>query len=140
MSTDVLHSQGKWIVQGQEGNAAHITVLKYAVEMAVHAPPFRALGLIEPLLDRGMLEDVPQSLAAVRRAIEAAGVDGASGAAPMAAGVDGASGVAPVAAQERVRDLAGLRAQLAAEFGGEGEQMPRFDAIVRRGRCAFALL
>ena len=137
MSTDVLHSQGKWIVQGQEGNAAHITVLKYAVEMAVHAPPFRALGLIEPLLDRGMLEDVPQSLAAVRRAIEAAVVDGASGAAPMAAGADGASGVA---AQERVRDLAGLRAQLAAEFGGEGEQMPRFDAIVRRGRCAFALL
>jgi hypothetical protein len=48
---------------------AHI--LKYAVEIAVHTSPCRFLDLMEPLIERSIAEDIPESLAAIRQAAHA---------------------------------------------------------------------
>lgn len=45
-------------------------VLKYAVELAADAKPSRFIDLMEPLIERSIAEDLPQSLDAIRNAAE----------------------------------------------------------------------
>lgn len=55
--TPFLYVQGKWVLEetaGAEGTPA--TRLHYAVEMIIKAGPSRALGLIEPLVERCLAE------------------------------------------------------------------------------------
>lgn len=115
--------QGKWLVEegvrGADGEP--VTVLKYAVEMAIHAGPLRALGLIEPLLDQGIVEDVPASLAAIKRAAE--------GVAPP---VQDAAG--PLAARQ-IETFDELRAELTTLFG-DAMVMPTRGELLERGRYA----
>lgn len=75
VSGDFLQLQGKFILAEEAGapEALHMrspkTVLKYAVEVVLpHAA--RVLGLLEPMLERVVFEDVPANLAAIKRHVE----------------------------------------------------------------------
>lgn len=78
------------------------------------------LGLIEPLMDRGLQEDVPKCLAAIRRAAE-----GLSGAAASASDVP----------RRQIQTFDELQAQLTMLYG-EVLVMPRHKELVAAGRCA----
>ena len=66
--------QGKWVIEripgtgGSPKQASH--VLKYAVELAVRSKPSRFIDLMEPLIQRSIAEDLPDSLDAIRNAAE----------------------------------------------------------------------
>jgi hypothetical protein len=76
---DFASFQGKWMLAeaapgagaGARGYAGPATVLKYAVEISVPRA-WRLTGVIEPLLERLVFEDVPINLAAIKAAAEAA--------------------------------------------------------------------
>jgi hypothetical protein len=112
--------QGKWLVEeGARGaDGEPMTVLKYAVEMAIHAGPLRALGLIEPLLERGIVEDVPNSLAAIKRAAE-----GMAPQVPEAAGT---------LAANQIETFDELRAKLTTLFG-DVMVMPTRSELIELG-------
>lgn len=110
-----------------EGGAPRHT-LRYAVELVVHARPFRFLGIMEPILERGIVEDVPSSLAAIRRVAE-----GRRRPAPE-------RGRAAVARAERVFEhFEELRAELTGLYG-ERRQLPNRKELLATGRCAPAVV
>lgn len=91
---DFERFQGKWMLQGVGGpgasngsssssssdaegsvpGATH-TQLKYAVEIVIPRAT-RMLGVLEPLLERTVFEDVPANLAAIKARVEAIQVRG----------------------------------------------------------------
>ena len=92
----------------------------------MHARPFRFLGIMEPIIERGIVEDIPSSLAAIRRAAE--GRRGRRGAAP-------ARGRAAVARADRVFEhFEELRAELTALYG-DRQQLPNRKELLASGRC-----
>ena len=66
--------QGKWVIErvpsSGTGPQQPSHVLKYAVELAVNAKPSRFIDLMEPLIERSIAEDLPNSLDAIRNAAE----------------------------------------------------------------------
>lgn len=78
---DFERFQGKWMLQGLplSGNSssttsdaepsASQTQLKYAVEIVIPRST-RMLGVLEPLLERTVFEDVPSNLAAIKQRVE----------------------------------------------------------------------
>jgi hypothetical protein len=116
-------TQGKWILEKGKSDGAPVTVLKYAAEVAMATGPLRSLGLIEPLLERGIIEDVPAALAAIKRAAEGKG--------PAARD---AAGAMPARVYERFEVL---RTELARLYSDKGA-MPDRTELLERGRCARA--
>jgi ribosome-associated toxin RatA of RatAB toxin-antitoxin module len=100
---DLERFQGKWMLQELTAEAAApllgpsastsgnysgpCTLLKYAVEIIIPRAT-RMLGVMEPVLERVVFEDVPSNLAAIKRRAEAArvGAEDAEAAARMKAG------------------------------------------------------
>ncbi|KAL4859881.1 hypothetical protein ACK3TF_000138 [Chlorella vulgaris] len=77
---DFQRFQGKWMLQGVppsggsngrdlEPSGSMQTQLKYAVEIVIPRST-RMLGVLEPLLERTVFEDVPTNLAAVKQRVE----------------------------------------------------------------------
>eukprot|EP00892_Ulva_mutabilis_P002982 jgi/Ulvmu1/12685/UM094_0042.1 len=119
---DVL--QGKWVIEPSPGGEPNRHSLKYAVELVVHARPFRFLGIMEPIIERGIVEDIPSSLAAIRRVAEGA-------ARPRVAPERGR---AAVARADRVfEQFEELRAELSAVYG-ERQQLPNRKELLASGR------
>lgn len=128
--TGAVGVQGKWVIEPSSDGAPNRHSLKYAVELVVHARPFRFLGIMEPIIERGIVEDIPSSLAAIRRAAE--GRRGRRGAAP-------ARGRAAVARADRVFEhFEELRAELTALYG-DRQQLPNRKELLASGRCGALL-
>lgn len=116
--TQLTCVQGKWLLERRPDGG---TALKYAVEIAMGAAPLRAIGLVEPLLDRTAAEDVPVALAAIKRVAEGSAVS-----------VRDAAGVVPA---REIATFDDLRAELTVLFG-HSMVMPDRRALLERGRCA----
>lgn len=115
------------MIEPSADGAPHRHTLRYAVELVVHARPFRFLGIMEPIIERGIVEDIPASLAAIRRVAE-----GRRRPAPE-------RGRAAVARAERsFGRFEELRAELASLYG-ERRQLPNRRELVRAGRCGLGV-
>lgn len=94
----------------------------------MHARPFRFLGIMEPIIERGIVEDIPASLAAIRRVAEGRRRPPAE------------RGRAAVARAERTFDqFEELRAELASMYG-DRRQLPSRRELVKAGRCGAVAL
>jgi hypothetical protein len=111
--------QGKWVLEPQVQMTGFppITVVKYAVEMAIDTGP---LGLIEPLMDKGLQEDMPRCLAAIRRAAE---------------GLEGATASTSDGPRREIQTFDELQAQLTMMYK-DTMVMPRHKELLAAGRCA----
>lgn len=54
---------GYWVAKPQ-------THLKYAVEVQIARDPLRLLGLVEPIIERMVYEDLPLNLGAIKARVE----------------------------------------------------------------------
>lgn len=54
---------GYWVTKPQ-------THLKYAVEVQIARDPLRLLGLVEPMIERMVYEDLPLNLGAIKARVE----------------------------------------------------------------------
>ena len=109
--------QGKWTLQE---TMAGTSIVRYAVEVAMRTGPLQSVGLIEPLLERSIVEDVPQALAAVRRVAEGGLPDADN---------------APAAPRKRsFRLFEELQAELTRLYGST-ETMPDRQDLLAANRC-----
>lgn len=138
--------QGKWSVEyaplRADGRPPG-SILKYAVEAVICTASWQAVGTIEPMLEQGVLEDVPAALLGIKAAAEgdraaaySAGLAQSAvesegqgcGTRDVSLAVAGAQGHAFETFDE-------LRAELTKLYGTE-LKMPDRTALLATGRCA----
>ncbi|KAK9823512.1 hypothetical protein WJX72_003333 [[Myrmecia] bisecta] len=130
--------RGKWMIQEAEPEVTGIanvprkqqTYLKYAIEVQIPRST-RMLGILEPLLERVVYEDIPANLAALKQRIE--DVKTAKRVAELEA--EGQAGRAAYLRRrmdrprlgDMIEDFDLLAAELDRCFGAEGRIPPRSD-------------